>query len=326
MNKLDIKYMPNALSHVGSRIADVEFGTVVIRSVTEINPTIYLVVSPMDASGHKALVTLGGGTLKHVDQNTRVFPVDAQLRVGNEDLAGADLTLRKDNGCVVMSVLGFPFICRTSPPQPNAEHEADLQAHRNYIKQLERELSRAGTDLDKAESAFKAAWHELAPGAIAAIGSKQQTPKHRLAAAIRHMVQTGKENAVALVHAQRRVAEQAEELSALRRANAELRNGAQHAETILRTRDEQVQFYSTKVRELKDKVAELDRLNDTLMGVNEQLAIGTVTKGAVIDAFNDVLFDMVLPTPEHLLTLLRVALRKAHNKLSLTRAPMSLNI
>lgn len=62
----------------GVPLCDIEFGTVVRRFV---NGLVYLVASPMDGSGRRVLISLPTGTLKEIDQATRVIPVDASLVV-----------------------------------------------------------------------------------------------------------------------------------------------------------------------------------------------------------------------------------------------------
>lgn len=63
----------------GVRIKDALFGEVVMRPK---NGEYYLVVSPMDGSGRRMLVTFNGGTLKEVDQNEQIIPVDAAVYIG----------------------------------------------------------------------------------------------------------------------------------------------------------------------------------------------------------------------------------------------------
>lgn len=58
----------------------VDFGTVVRRVVS--GDTAYLVVSSMDGTGRRALVSLKAGTLRDmVDQESLVIPLNAELHV-----------------------------------------------------------------------------------------------------------------------------------------------------------------------------------------------------------------------------------------------------
>jgi len=68
---------------VGVRISSLKFGTIVRRA--NAGDTLYLVVSLMDGSGLRHLVTLGGGTIKQVDQSTMVIPLEATLTVHGVD-------------------------------------------------------------------------------------------------------------------------------------------------------------------------------------------------------------------------------------------------
>ena len=68
---------------VGVRVSSLKFGTIVRRASA--GDTLYLVVSPMDGSGLRCLVTIGGGTLKHVDQSAMVIPLAATLTVHGVD-------------------------------------------------------------------------------------------------------------------------------------------------------------------------------------------------------------------------------------------------
>lgn len=55
------------------------FGTVVRRAVS--GDTAYLVVSTLDGSGERTLVSLQAGTLKRADQDSLVIPLDVELHV-----------------------------------------------------------------------------------------------------------------------------------------------------------------------------------------------------------------------------------------------------
>jgi hypothetical protein len=67
---------------VGIPLIEAEFGSVVTRAIAP-GAAHYLVVSPMDGTGRRILVTLLAGTLKEVPQDTRVIPVpDAVLVIG----------------------------------------------------------------------------------------------------------------------------------------------------------------------------------------------------------------------------------------------------
>lgn len=63
----------------GVQLRHAEFGTAVRRPVS--GETVYLVTCTMDGSGERALVSLLSGTIKHVDQNQLVIPLDAELHV-----------------------------------------------------------------------------------------------------------------------------------------------------------------------------------------------------------------------------------------------------
>jgi hypothetical protein len=74
---MKILFNPSA---IGTRLADVPFGSVVTRLNS--GDTVYLVASPMDGSGRRVLITLGGGTLRDPGPDTRVFVHDATLIAG----------------------------------------------------------------------------------------------------------------------------------------------------------------------------------------------------------------------------------------------------
>ena len=63
----------------GIPVCQLAYGTVVMRPGNNVD--YYIIISPMDGSGRKVLVTLGGGTLKEVDQQLRVVPVNCVLVV-----------------------------------------------------------------------------------------------------------------------------------------------------------------------------------------------------------------------------------------------------
>lgn len=69
---------------IGLKIADVPYGTIVQRAFNSDGECFYQVVSPMDGSGAKALVTLQSGTLKHVPQDLMVVPVRAEIHIYGE--------------------------------------------------------------------------------------------------------------------------------------------------------------------------------------------------------------------------------------------------
>lgn len=74
-----MRVVPGGIPRYGVRLGDVAFGTVVLRPE---GGTYYLVTSPMNGTGHRTLVTLGGGTTKTPSQDTRVIPVEAACYVG----------------------------------------------------------------------------------------------------------------------------------------------------------------------------------------------------------------------------------------------------
>jgi hypothetical protein len=70
----------------GVPLESVKFGQVV--RTPRGGDTHYLVVSTMDGTGHRALVSLASGTLKHqADQSVRVIPLNATLVVHGIDFA-----------------------------------------------------------------------------------------------------------------------------------------------------------------------------------------------------------------------------------------------
>lgn len=64
---------------IGVPLGSLDYGTVVQQ-----HANYYLVASPMDGTGDRALITLAGGTLKHRDQSARVVPVKATVVIGEE--------------------------------------------------------------------------------------------------------------------------------------------------------------------------------------------------------------------------------------------------
>jgi len=74
-----VKVVPGGIPRYGVRLGDANFGDVVLRPE---GGTFYLVASPMNGTGHRVLVTLEGGTLKTLPQDTRVIPVEAAVYVG----------------------------------------------------------------------------------------------------------------------------------------------------------------------------------------------------------------------------------------------------
>lgn len=161
MSKLKIEYKSNALEQVGVQIKDVEYGVTVLRSGVEPKPTVYLVVSPMDGSGDKALVMLGGGTFKRVDQSTRVFPVEAQLSIGAEQvfefkfpdpvMVGIDLADVELRVAAAMNVEG------TRTGRFTATRAPEDRRQRNYISHLERKCDELEARAESAERAEQAA-------------------------------------------------------------------------------------------------------------------------------------------------------------------------
>lgn len=74
-------------SVTGVPLRDVPYGTVVRREFGGDAETVYLVVSPMDGSGLRALVTMGGGTLKSPSPDLAVIPLEAELIItGRADI------------------------------------------------------------------------------------------------------------------------------------------------------------------------------------------------------------------------------------------------
>jgi len=67
------------MPEVGVCLCDAPFGEVV--RLAKGGEAFYIVTSPMDGTGRKVLVTLGGGSLKEFQPNTRVVPMNAELHV-----------------------------------------------------------------------------------------------------------------------------------------------------------------------------------------------------------------------------------------------------
>jgi hypothetical protein len=66
------------LPEPGIRLAETKFGDVVRIAKS---CAFYLVMSAMDGSGQRVLVSLGSGAMKDFNPDTRVIPVDAELHV-----------------------------------------------------------------------------------------------------------------------------------------------------------------------------------------------------------------------------------------------------
>lgn len=73
-----MKITINSAAAAGVLLQYVDFGTVVRRVNGD---TYYIVVSMMNGTGHRALVSLQSGTIKLVEQDLRVTLVDATLYV-----------------------------------------------------------------------------------------------------------------------------------------------------------------------------------------------------------------------------------------------------
>ncbi len=66
----------------GAPLQEVDFGSVVrLSTASPTDPCYYIVVSEMDGTGYKALVSLRSGTLKRSHHNGRVVVVSATLYV-----------------------------------------------------------------------------------------------------------------------------------------------------------------------------------------------------------------------------------------------------
>lgn len=74
----------NATNRFSTELRDVAYGAVVRRAYNGDSETFYLVVSPMDGTGSKALVTLASGVLKIVPQDMRVIEMDVTLFINGE--------------------------------------------------------------------------------------------------------------------------------------------------------------------------------------------------------------------------------------------------
>lgn len=74
MRIIGVEKIPDA----GVPLGKVAYGTVVRIARS---PALYLVISMMDGTGIKRLVTLGGGSLKDFPEDQPVQPIDATLHV-----------------------------------------------------------------------------------------------------------------------------------------------------------------------------------------------------------------------------------------------------
>lgn len=80
-----MKIIVNKAPEIGVPVSEVPCGSVVRRASGDDGKTFYLVAATMDGTGHRVLITLGGGAWKHTDQALRVIPVDAHVVIGEAE-------------------------------------------------------------------------------------------------------------------------------------------------------------------------------------------------------------------------------------------------